>query len=277
MTSTCTFIVQATDAGGWSQVKLPIVSDYVAPASTKLPLRAPVDSVAAPGFSGEGESCRTVIVRTDGPVPAKVCWKSGFVVHCCQPIIAKPTLWPVTQADYQQASNSTEQLPHLVYGCFCPLLPNALPPVCNKEQAVSIEHYAQKQPCQVPVFFMQYPGGSFRLFCTKLGLLDPLGLPGNSIRTAKYTVLSFLPVNLFQQFTRVANMYFLFIAFLQLIPGLSPTSWVTTVGPLCFVLFINGIKVSSACSPSYSHACQASTKCQALLLTSNSPVTMIVT
>jgi len=107
MTSTCTFIVQATDAGGWSQVKLPIVSDYVAPASTKLPLRAPGDSVAAPGFSGEGESCRTVIVRTDGPVPAKVCWKSGFVVHCCQPIIAKPTLWPVTQADYQQASNST--------------------------------------------------------------------------------------------------------------------------------------------------------------------------
>lgn len=82
-----------------------------------------------------------------------------------------------------------------------------------------------------------------RLFCTKLGLLDPLGLPGNSIRTAKYTLLSFLPVNLFQQFTRVANMYFLFIAFLQLIPGLSPTSWVTTVGPLCFVLLINAIKV----------------------------------
>ncbi len=76
MTSICTAIVQATDADGWSQVKLPIVSDHAAPASSKLPLRAPVDSVAAPGFSGEGESCRTVIVRTDGPVPAKVCWKS---------------------------------------------------------------------------------------------------------------------------------------------------------------------------------------------------------
>ena len=124
---------------------------------------------------------------------------------------------------------------------------------------------------------MQYPGGSFRLFCTKLGLLDPLGLPGNSIRTGKYTVLSFLPVNLFQQFTRVANMYFLFIAFLQLIPGLSPTSWVTTVGPLCFVLFINGIKVSSACSPSWSHACQASRKCQALLCSPTFAVIMDVT
>jgi len=97
---------------------------------------------------------------------------------------------------------------------------------------------------------MQYPGGKFRLFCIKLGLLDPLGLPGNSISTGKYTVLSFRPVNLFQQFTRVANMYFLFIAFLQLIPGLSPTSWVTTVGPLCFVLFINRIKVCNACAPS---------------------------
>ena len=90
---------------------------------------------------------------------------------------------------------------------------------------------------------LQYPGGAIRQFFTRLGLLDPLGLAGNAIRTAKYTVLSFFPVNLFQQFTRVANMYFLFIAFLQLIPGLSPTSWVTTVGPLCFVLFINAIKV----------------------------------
>lgn len=99
-----------------------------------------------------------------------------------------------------------------------------------------------------------------RLLCTRLGLLDPLGLPGNSIRTAKYTLLTFLPVNLFQQFTRVANMYFLFIAFLQLIPGLSPTSWVTTVGPLCFVLFINAIKVSrvhAACCSSSMYCVQS--------------------
>ena len=98
-------------------------------------------------------------------------------------------------------------------------------------------------PTSTAVMLLQYPGGTIRCFLTRLGLLAPLGLPNNSIRTAKYTVLSFLPVNLFQQFTRVANMYFLFIAFLQLIPGLSPTSWVTTVGPLCFVLFINAIKV----------------------------------
>jgi hypothetical protein len=56
----------------WPLVKLPIANLYLAPASTKLPLRAPVDSIAAPGFSDEGNSCRTVIVRIDGPVPATV-------------------------------------------------------------------------------------------------------------------------------------------------------------------------------------------------------------
>lgn len=59
------------------QVKLPIFNDYVAPAS-KTPIRVPLDSVAAPGFSGEGNTCRAVIVRTDGPVPAKVCRAPAF-------------------------------------------------------------------------------------------------------------------------------------------------------------------------------------------------------
>lgn len=45
----------------------------------------------------------------------------------------------------------------------------------------------------------------------------------NEISTAKYTIVTFLPVNLFEQFMRVANLYFLLCAILQLIPGLSPT------------------------------------------------------
>ncbi|EFJ44459.1 hypothetical protein VOLCADRAFT_95397 [Volvox carteri f. nagariensis] len=64
----------------------------------------------------------------------------------------------------------------------------------------------------------------------------------NEIRTAKYTLLTFVPVNLFQQFTRIANLYFLVVAVLQLIPGLAPTSWFTTVAPLVIVLAINAIK-----------------------------------
>ncbi|KAF8063036.1 ATP8B4 [Scenedesmus sp. PABB004] len=64
----------------------------------------------------------------------------------------------------------------------------------------------------------------------------------NEVSTAKYTLLTFLPVNLFEQFLRVANLYFLLMAILQLIPGLSPTSWFTTVAPLVFVLAVNAIK-----------------------------------
>ncbi len=64
----------------------------------------------------------------------------------------------------------------------------------------------------------------------------------NQISTSKYTLLTFLPVNLFEQFMRVANLYFLLCAILQLIPGLSPTSWFTTVAPLVFVLAVNAVK-----------------------------------
>lgn len=41
----------------------------------------------------------------------------------------------------------------------------------------------------------------------------------NAIKTAKYNLLSFLPLNLFEQFRRLANAYFLFLLVLQV--GLS--------------------------------------------------------
>ncbi|CAD7702859.1 unnamed protein product [Ostreobium quekettii] len=66
--------------------------------------------------------------------------------------------------------------------------------------------------------------------------------PTNYVRTAKYTFYSFLFINLFEQFSRIANLYFLFIAALQLIPQLSPTHWITTIAPLVFVLSINAAK-----------------------------------
>ena len=37
----------------------------------------------------------------------------------------------------------------------------------------------------------------------------------NKISTAKYTCLTFLPLNLFYQFTKFSNIYFLMMAFLQ--------------------------------------------------------------
>jgi len=48
-----------------------------------------------------------------------------------------------------------------------------------------------------------------------------------------------------QQFHRAANIYFLIIGICQLdvfFPGLSPTHWSTTIGPLAVVLSINAMK-----------------------------------
>ena len=40
----------------------------------------------------------------------------------------------------------------------------------------------------------------------------------NYVSTAKYTVLTFIPKFLYEQFTRPANVFFLFIAFIQVCP-----------------------------------------------------------
>lgn len=64
----------------------------------------------------------------------------------------------------------------------------------------------------------------------------------NHISTAKYNVASFLPKFLFEQFSKFANLFFLFTAALQQIPGLSPTNQYTTIGPLMVVLLISAGK-----------------------------------
>ncbi|XP_073424573.1 probable phospholipid-transporting ATPase IM isoform X1 [Dendrobates tinctorius] len=64
----------------------------------------------------------------------------------------------------------------------------------------------------------------------------------NGIKTSKYNILSFLPINLFEQFQRVANAYFLFLLILQLIPEISSLSWFTTIVPLVLVLTITAVK-----------------------------------
>ncbi|XP_072316163.1 phospholipid-transporting ATPase ID [Eucyclogobius newberryi] len=64
----------------------------------------------------------------------------------------------------------------------------------------------------------------------------------NCITTSKYNIVTFLPVNLFEQFQEVANTYFLFLLILQLIPQVSSLSWFTTIVPLALVLSITAIK-----------------------------------
>lgn len=64
----------------------------------------------------------------------------------------------------------------------------------------------------------------------------------NAIKTYKYNTFSFLPMNLFEQFKRAANFYFLMLLILQAIPQISTLAWYTTLVPLLVVLGITAIK-----------------------------------
>ncbi|KAJ1116575.1 hypothetical protein NDU88_004785 [Pleurodeles waltl] len=65
--------------------------------------------------------------------------------------------------------------------------------------------------------------------------------PDNRIVSAKYTFWNFVPKNLFEQFRRIANFYFLIIFLVQLIID-TPTSPVTSGLPLFFVITVTAIK-----------------------------------
>ena len=65
----------------------------------------------------------------------------------------------------------------------------------------------------------------------------------NSISTGKYSLLTLIPKNIFEQFKRVANIWFLIVSILQLLPlQLSPTSSWATIAPLSLVLAVTLVK-----------------------------------
>lgn len=64
----------------------------------------------------------------------------------------------------------------------------------------------------------------------------------NRIRTSKYTIFSFIPKNLFEQFRRPANMYFLGMAILQMLPYFGVNSPALTLLPICTVVVITAAK-----------------------------------
>lgn len=76
---------------------------------------------------------------------------------------------------------------------------------------------------------------------------------GNQIRTSKYTVLTFIPKNLYYQFSKLANIYFLLMMILQVlflinIIKIDDTTDYHNRGithycsPLIFVLFVSALK-----------------------------------
>ncbi|KAI0841759.1 phospholipid-translocating P-type ATPase [Hypoxylon sp. FL0890] len=64
----------------------------------------------------------------------------------------------------------------------------------------------------------------------------------NHVSTSKYNIATFVPKFLIEQFSKFANVFFLFTAALQQIPNLSPTNQYTTIGPLGAVLLISAGK-----------------------------------
>ncbi|OMJ08248.1 putative phospholipid-transporting ATPase DRS2 [Smittium culicis] len=64
----------------------------------------------------------------------------------------------------------------------------------------------------------------------------------NYVTTAKYNFFTFIPKFLLEQFSKYANVFFLFTSCIQQIPGVTPTSRYTTLFPLLVVLFATAVK-----------------------------------
>ncbi|KAG5848231.1 hypothetical protein ANANG_G00096250 [Anguilla anguilla] len=68
------------------------------------------------------------------------------------------------------------------------------------------------------------------------------GYQGNAIRTTKYTLINFIPMNLFEQFHRAANLYFLFLVVLNWVPVVEAFQKEITMIPLLVVLTVIAFK-----------------------------------
>lgn len=65
----------------------------------------------------------------------------------------------------------------------------------------------------------------------------------NSIKTSKYTLFDFIPLNLIVQFSKLPNIYFLIIGIMQMIPQISISGGFPVIFiPLSFVIGVSAIK-----------------------------------
>ncbi|KAK3281982.1 hypothetical protein CYMTET_10262 [Cymbomonas tetramitiformis] len=81
------------------------------------------------------------------------------------------------------------------------------------------------------------PETSRTIHCNNPSKNEEKKFVSNYVATSKYTLLSFLPKSMFEQYRRSANLYFTLVAVLSVFP-FSPVSYITTIFPLLFVLSV---------------------------------------
>ncbi|KAL1925325.1 uncharacterized protein VTP21DRAFT_208 [Calcarisporiella thermophila] len=123
--------------------------------------------------------------------------------------------------------NDSDSLPQLQRG--------RLPFAFNRKDSImSQKHSAPKRRIYVNMELAPEDADQFGLPRTFF--------PKNKIRTSKYTLINFIPKNLFEQFRGVANLYFLFLAVLQLFPIFAGPNAFLAPLPLLAILAITAIK-----------------------------------
>lgn len=65
---------------------------------------------------------------------------------------------------------------------------------------------------------------------------------GNGIKTNKYRLWSFIPMNLFEQFHRMANLYFVGLAILNFVPMVNAFQPEVALIPICVILALTAVK-----------------------------------
>ncbi|WMV15425.1 hypothetical protein MTR67_008810 [Solanum verrucosum] len=94
-----------------------------------------------------------------------------------------------------------------------------------------------------PQSFIGQPGYSRVVFCNESHFHKHkhYKYPNNYVSTTKYNIVTFFPIALFEQFRRVANLYFLLAAVLS-VTSLAPFTPVSVISPLVFVVGISMLK-----------------------------------
>uniref|UniRef100_A0A2K6C9C8 Phospholipid-transporting ATPase n=1 Tax=Macaca nemestrina TaxID=9545 RepID=A0A2K6C9C8_MACNE len=111
----------------------------------------------------------------------------------------------------------------------------------NREAEENQEPFRKECTWQVKANDRKYHGQP-HFMNTKFFCIKKSKYANNAIKTYKYNALTFIPMNLFEQFKRSANMYFLVLLILQAIPQISTLAWYTTLVPLLLVLGVTAIK-----------------------------------